>query len=481
MITFLQERLQKHYKWLLAILLVVISVSFIFAYSSASGVGKKQPVFNFYSFNLYEPKTQKRIFEGAGLSLYLHTGQTLRNEKDLQDLGFMRASLLHLADTLGIPEPDEASLKAFIASLPLFKQQDGSFNTGLYKEFQHEIESQLGGDLAYQIILDDYRLQGLESLLTGPSYVQALEVESYLNQFHSLWNVSVAKLKPDDNSALNTKFETETLEEFYKSNLQIYRTEPQISIGYVCLEELEPEKGEEKAHGLVYELYEKAITYNSEAFHKVLQEKQLSLLKLEPFPLDKLPENSLFPKDALEEIFSLDETTYYTAPLRVGERVYILFLDEMLPPKQLSFNTVKNQVAKDYQAQIDRLAFETKMTTVATQLRMAHTAENFKLQAEALGLEFKELSPFKLSNPPADLGLNIASQIRNLKEGEVSATLFQDKDAIWVYVSKKVNPSITPDSPDWRLAYQQIETLVKFSRLQGSLTDWVSRGLPTSQ
>ncbi len=479
MITFLQERLQKHYKWLLAILLVVISVSFIFAYSSASGLGKKQPTFNFYSFNLYEPKTQKRIFEGAGLSLYLHTGQTLRNEKDLQDLGFARASLLYLADTLGIPEPDEAGLKAFIATLPLFKQEDGSFNAGLYQEFQHEIESQLGGSLAYQILQDDCRLQGIENLLTGPSYVQTIEVENYLNQFHGLWSISVAKLKPNTSNDPQPTVNTDDLEKFYKSNLSTYRTQPQVSIGYVCMEEVEPEKGEEKAHGLVYELYEKSISYNSEAFHKVLQEKQLSLLKLEPFPLDTPPENSLFPKDILEEIFNLDETTYYTAPLRVGERVYVLFLDEISPPKQLSFNAVKSQVAKDYQAQMDRLAFEAKITAVATQLETVLTAENFKDKAQALGLEYKELSPFKLSTPPTGLGLSIASQIRKLKEGEISSPILQDQEAIWVYVNKRLSPSCTQDSPEWRLAYQQIETLVTFSRLQSSLTDWVSRGLPT--
>lgn len=481
MITFLQEKLQKHYKWLLGTLLLAISLSFIFAYSSYSGRGKGQPKFKFYNFNLYEPKTQKRIFEGAGLSLYFHTGQTLKNEKDLQDLGFTRASLLHLADTLHIPAPEEEALKSFIAALPLFQNQDGSFNSELYKEFQQEIESKLGGDLAYQILVDDYRIQDIENILRGPSYVQDLEVENYLNQFYSMWSVCISKLNIDSLQEKNQKIPLNELENFYQSNLDTYRSSPTISVTYVCMEEVDPDTAEQKAHDLLYALYEDNIDYNTDAFHKALKDKQLSILKLESFPLNKVPEDGIFPKHILEEIFSLDESTYYTSPLRVGERVYVLFLDGVFPPEQLSFEAVREQVAKDYQAEKNKSAFTAKTQALAAQLETIHSPEAFKTKAESLGLEYKEFSNFKLSNPPPDLGLNVASQVHKLKEGEVSSTLFQDKDAIWVYVDKKINPSLTKDSPDWQLAFQQIEALVTFSRLQSILAEWVSSGLPKNQ
>lgn len=478
MITALQERLQKHAKWLLLILLAVISLSFIFAYSYSGGAGQRQDKFNFYGFNLYEAKTQKRIFEGAGLSLYLHTGQTLRTEKELQELGFIRASLLSLADSLGIPDPEEEALKVFISNLPLFQRQDGSFNAPLYKEFQQEIESKLGASLAYQILSDDYRLQGIESLLTGPSYVGATEVESYLHQFHSLWTVSIARLKPEKPDTYAQELDPKALEAFYTSRPQSYRSPPKLCISYVCMDALEPVQAEEKAHALTYALYEGAIAYNTEAFHKTLEDRCLTLLELEPFPIGKVPENSPFPKDILEEVLNLDESTYYTPPLRVGERVYVLFLDSVLPAEQLAFEAVKAQVAQDYQAEHCRATFEAKAKSIAHQLGSIDSPEAFKAEANALGLEYQELSNFKLSHPPAELGLRVASHISKLKTGHVSSTFFQDEGAVWVYAVQKTPPVLTEADADWQLALQQIEALVQFSRLQSSLTDLVDRGLP---
>lgn len=476
MITFLQEKLQKHYKWLLCLLLVLISFSFIFVYSASSGFSKTKPKFHFYGFNLYDTQVQKRIFEGAGLSLYLHTGQTLKQEKDLQELGFARASLLHLADTLGVPEPTEADLKTFIQALPLFQMQDGSFNGDLYKEFQVEIESQLGGGLAYQILTDDYRLQGIEKLLTGPSYVENIEIEGYLKQFHALWSVRLAKLKGDSHKG-NVAKQNE-IEEFYKKNIHTYSTPPKVCISYICFDGMAREEAESKAHELVYELYEANIGYHTEAFKKSLQSRKLSLLKVDAFAIDQLPENTPFPKEVLEAVLNLDESSYYTSPFTVGERVYVLFLDTILAPETLPFAAVKEQVCKDCQAEKDRNAFEAYAREVDAQLSPISQANTFKTQAEALGLECVDHLSFKLSNPPAALGLGLASQIRNLKEGSVSGLVFHEQDAVWVYILKKEMLPVGPEDPEWRLASQQLETLVTFSRLQSSIAELVARGLP---
>lgn len=479
MITLLQEKLQKHYKWLLCLLLVLISVSFIFAYSASSGFGKSKAKFNFYSFNLYDTQTQKRIFEGAGLSLYLHTGRTLKQEKDLQELGFARASLLHLADTLKIPEPDEAELKAFIQELPLFQMQDGAFNAELYKEFQLEIESKLGGGLALQILSDDYRLQGIEKLLTGPSYVQTREIEGYLQQFNALWSIRLARLKP---SALQQEAASAyEIEEFYKNNIQNYTTTPKIYIQYVCFDATGPEEAESKAHELVYELYDSSIAYQTEAFQKSLQKRRLTLLQLEPFAIGQAPQDTPFPPEALEAVLDLDENSYYTAPFVVGQRAYVLFLDQLLAPEPLSFVDVKEQVAKDYQAEKDKKALDAYALTVEEQLKTLTAPDTFKAKAESLGLECTDYTSFKLSNPPAALGLGLASQIRNLRQGIVSTVFTQDNEMAWVYILHKEMLPIGQDDPEWQLASQQLDTLVAFSRLQSTIAELVTRGLPSNR
>ena len=141
MISWLQTVMQKHYKWLFSILLVVIIVSFVFVIGNTGqgySSGTQYESTKFYGYDLGRNSRDIDNFsKWISISLELN-GQ--RNSQVAQVLDRMVS--LNLADSLNIPDPTSEQMKEYITNKSAFiNPASGEFSSDAYLKFIDNLES----------------------------------------------------------------------------------------------------------------------------------------------------------------------------------------------------------------------------------------------------------------------------------------------------------------------------------------------------
>ncbi|MDP2136483.1 MAG: SurA N-terminal domain-containing protein, partial [Candidatus Didemnitutus sp.] len=198
MITWIQTTFQKHTKFFLFFLLIVITIPFVFTIGAAPGIGQAGPKVQnqeFYGYNLGNEEQARRIFRDANISAQLK-GAFQASGPQLQQYALSRIAGLALANDLGIPVPAEKDVSAFIAQLPIFKNEQGNFDAQRYQQFADSIKGnrEFTTADANRVLRDDARLDALSKLLAGPGYVLAGDVAEQLKRIDTAWTIAVASL-----------------------------------------------------------------------------------------------------------------------------------------------------------------------------------------------------------------------------------------------------------------------------------------------
>jgi hypothetical protein len=126
MFYWIQTYLTKHFKWILAILVVVMIISFVFTIGNFSPLGgnsgpsyQEQP---FLGYDLNSAADQEEIFGAGQISLSLiypsYFGQP--SGEQVQDYSLSRTALLHIANQIGLPGPNKEEFKAHVQKLTGF-------------------------------------------------------------------------------------------------------------------------------------------------------------------------------------------------------------------------------------------------------------------------------------------------------------------------------------------------------------------------
>lgn len=243
MITALQTFFFKHNTWLFSALLVVVIVTFVLTIGNQNLGGAKTYEVErreYYGYDLNRQADQVTLMQHAELSLRMdpmkmYSMAFARSIRGIQDYAFVRIAALGLANQIGIPNPNEEELKAFLKSRSAFQNpQTGEFDQSAYTQFTDSLATNPNADSITigKVLREDYRIERLREAFAGPGYLLPFEAEKgYLMQ-ETEWTVEVASTDYDAFSpALDLNEEKRIA--YYEENPNLYTLPERVRISTV--------------------------------------------------------------------------------------------------------------------------------------------------------------------------------------------------------------------------------------------------------
>ena len=238
MITWIQIRIQKHLRLLFLALLIVMVVTFVLTIGNQSFFGSKDDghfkTKDFYGYNLASDNTTAYLEHAAQLSAMLSQEMMMEPNNHLRDTDKYskeRAVALSLANQLGITEPTEEQLRAYIRTKPLFQDENGQFSAKNYKSIMEMLSSrqQVSEASILSIFSDDYRISKVRKLLGGAGFVNPDLIALQRQSMDTEWTIDVANVSLDDfKPAINPS--RADLEKFYNDNTSRFQIAERIKL-----------------------------------------------------------------------------------------------------------------------------------------------------------------------------------------------------------------------------------------------------------
>ncbi len=517
MISWLQNKLQKHLLLVFIIFAVLIIAFIVQIGNQGPWGGKKERTAEmfFYEAPMNTEAARAQIQRDAQLSVSLS-----RNQRASKDLPYERITALHIANQNLVPEPTEEELLEFIKSLPAFQNQLGEFDPQAYNMI---LDSLSMGSFAnkndlHRVLVDDYRIAKVYTVLRGAGFVNESEILDSLSQRLAKWSVMVAEID------LNTytpeiEITDEMLQKHYKDFSFTYQTPERRVVDYVeidaadFVDEIKPSEDElityfdansdryqpapaedpeaepaapvtfeqarlavrqdyrlekardvaaERAYDLVVSIHENDFSRESEGLKAAIAAMNLEVKTASSFAANETPIGTTWGRDIVNEAFQLTEGRYYSEPLQQGNKTIILFFDKAIPPTVPSFETLSKRIAADVRAEKYREARSAYALELKAKLEAAATSEEtFGTVAEEAGLSVKSYSDFSLSEPAEGLDRRTLSSLLELEAGQVSdfVRLNGDNQGVYIYVVSKVVPEVDKSDPQYTQVEQSLKNL----------------------
>ncbi|MBL4575032.1 MAG: hypothetical protein JKY51_02905 [Opitutaceae bacterium] len=526
MISWLQTRFQKHYQVLFIVLLAVLIVSFVFTIGEFPGLGSGQPTVkerNFFGTPLNSEKEQRDFFRAAEVSAYLQTSRQRFNSEQIKEYAFHRATTLHLADQLHIPNPTEEQKEAYIQTLPIFMGTDGVFDLIVYNDFLDNLSTSqnLQEATIARIIIDDYRMIETQKLLGGPGYALPSETSAQLARTKTKWTVGQATLEIGDLSFSITPSEEELIE-YFKANTFSYEIPEKMEVTYVAfnseryfdqidppdeaflqnyfelnktrfkkpraseIDVAQPDAIEEEAtfeevrtqveleiklvearnraiqeaSDFAYNLFEKNIPRGSGEFSTAISTKGLVLKVVPAFSSTETPEQGLWNQQIVNEAFKLSEKHWFSDPLSVGNSTIIIFYNDRLISYIPEFNYVRDTVTKDFRAAQEKEQFIERGKELQTNLSEQLAAGNsFSDAAEKAGLKTQTWPAFTLRAPPSGFDYSLLARLEQISAGEISDMIVNAETGTFLYVESTEVPKGVSEGEDFDQTSSQLAQL----------------------
>lgn len=236
MISWMQTVMQKHYKWLFSILLVVIIVSFVFVIGNTgqgySG-GPKIESTKFYGYELGRNSRDVENFSTwTAISLELNGRRGGQGGQVLD-----RMVALNLADTLHIPEPTPEQMKEYITTKRAFiNPTSGQFSADEYLKYMDNVESTarrgIDKDTVLLVLAQDYRIDKVNQLLAGPGYVLPYQAEERIKRNNTTWSIDLASFSKEA-FEVAVSDDPEAVKNYFNENIEEYRIPEKIALSYV--------------------------------------------------------------------------------------------------------------------------------------------------------------------------------------------------------------------------------------------------------
>ena len=236
MISWIQHHLIRHGRWIFLTLLALIIVAFVFTIGATPGCTTDRSGYEenlFYGIDLNSPRDSEVIIEKVQLSAILN-GQEIRSDEQFQNQLTSRIALLHLAEEIGVPSPNQETLSDYITTKAVFLGADGKFSTDAYTSFVDSMESnpRTSQGLVIVVLEEDYRINQIGSVLSGPGYLLPAEAISQTQRRATKLSLTTAELNYADFSPEITVEET-ALREYYEANKLRYEIPERIKASYV--------------------------------------------------------------------------------------------------------------------------------------------------------------------------------------------------------------------------------------------------------
>lgn len=529
MISWIQNTLEKHLKWLFLGLLCVIIVAFVFTIGAAPGIGEPETELHkrdFYGYNLNSLPQMEHLQQGVMMSQLLNLNPGM-NQQTMELMLLSRAVLLHLADTLEVPSPNEEALRKYIETRPLFQSPSGKFEELQYQNFVNWTTSQdrLDEAIVASIFDENFRIEQVESSLAGPGFVLPHEAQLQIELMKTEFSPQLASLSFEGFDP-NTVIDEADLEAYYNQHALEYQQPAEVELSYILFkpeastgtpsdEELKAffnknpmayaskgskeapsfegaksavlvafnadkarRKAEMAANDFTYALFNDTVKQNSEPFKALLTSSNLKEEKLPAFSQENLPSNLGIKPVYLSEVFMLDADRYYSDPLPGKDGVYVFFFQKAIPQSVAPLADVRDQVVAAYKEEMKKKAFSEKGIELAQQLKDALSkGESFENASTALKLSFETYKPFSLEEPNKDFPQNLLVELQNLDKGEVSPMLTLGDNGYFVYLAGKDTPTVDLKSEDAQKQLEQLELMTGMMTRMEILQTLIQQGL----
>lgn len=421
MISWIQNHLIRHGRWIFISLLGVIIIAFVFTIGNTPGLTTDKSNYEerfFYGVDLNNPLRMNQIAGETGLSLLLINGSATDNENQIQNAMGNRIVQKHLIEMIGLPIPTEAQLSGYVEDLRFFQDDAGAFDPSKYRDFLAQLESNPETSVAefLKVIAEDYQINQLDSALQGPGYhldAQTQLIMDSQNTEYALYNVKF------DYESFNPEFNPSeaNLKAYYEQQKVSYETEKKVVASYIVFskeKEKKPTLSEEaiEAHyqsnkarinadyiaqnpaDATGEIAEADLTFGmvsqiaQEDLANSIQEKssenrandfvyklydheitidsetfntQKSNYQVEEISLDPYAKSQVssqaLPSDLLNSAFDLNEGRYYSDPFKTELGYAVLFYRGTQASVIPPYEAVAEQVLVDFTQSNKRAAF----------------------------------------------------------------------------------------------------------------------------
>jgi len=544
MISWIQNHLIRHGRWIFLTLLSVIIVAFVFTIGNTPGCTSDQSAYreqNFYGYDLNSPHEMGIISEKVSLSAILNTGRPIQSEQQFQSQVTSRIALLHLAEEIGVPAPDQKTLESYIMTKAAFRGADDQFSRDAYTSFVDNIESnpRMPQGLFAVVLEEDYRIDQIGSALSGPGYLLPSEALAQTQRNETSLKLTTAEISYAAFTPEITPTE-EVLITYYTANNSRYEIAERIQASYITFSaanyadqvsaagesDLRPHfianrarfiaaydatqptaedataemptvtfedvrdavaddlatvatqrLANEAAQSFAYALYRDNIKQDSAAFNKLLNQSNLALTEIAPYTVEGAARRALS-TEMLESAFALSKSRYFSDAYAIDEGFGVLIYTGRIAPEIPAFKTVEAVVTADYTAEEKRRLFNQKGERLEAALK-AKIAEGstFVEAAELLGLKVTENETFKIGKAPRTLNQAALQKAQSMDAGEISPMLTNGAIGTFAYVEQKSIPEITSEDENLIQARNFLQRYASYVSSNALVSELIALGI----
>lgn len=496
MISWIQNRLIRHGRWIFITLLGIIIVAFVFTIGNTPGCTTNDSAYevvNFYGYDLNSQKQMEGLVRKASLSSKLNN-VSIENNQQFQSQLTGRIALLHLAKEVGIPIPTAEALSDYIKTKPLFADEKGNFSRDTMTRFMDSIQSDpsIPDGLVATVLQEDYQIDAFAEALSGPGYTLPSEGILQTQRSRTSYTVTTAQLSYQEFSPVIDPDST-SLEKFYQNNAANYEIPERIKASALYflanedtnkdsegneLREQANRSANQAAQNFAYDLYNRAIDRDSNTFKELVIGAGLKLTKIEPYTLNQIAQREL-PEELLNSAFALSDAKYYSDPYPINGGYAVLIYEGRIAPELPTFDNVANQVKDDFLMEEKRRLFYAEGLRLKDNLDEALQSDSdFSTAAEALQLEVQSYEAFTLSEAPESLNRAVLQAVPSIQLGTVSPMLQSENQGFFVYMNNKDVPQIDESDPDYTQAMAFLERYSSMTRMRSLIGELINAGSP---
>ncbi|MDR0445333.1 MAG: peptidylprolyl isomerase [Puniceicoccales bacterium] len=489
MISFLQNIIQKHHKWLFSILLFVIIVSFVFTIGASPGIGigrKHSKKDLFFGYDLRSERDRNALFQETWLSTAFDK-TPIFFEVQLQNLALARAIELHYAKELHIPEPSEQQLRGRIRLMPLFfSEETKKFDITTYEKVLQDLlkNPQITPAVIQKVLSDDWKITLVREALGRQGYAFSSQARSTLTKAETQYTFDILSLSiptkeeipfsEEDIRAYVDQHSERYLEpESYRLSLIEFNPERYHRFISVATKEvlkkfyLEHRKDFEslqegsdelkqaiigayehsqllaiatqKASDFAYQVYEKELASDSDAFRELLTNSEAQWEDLPLFVPGRSFRDERLSAEDLAIVTTLDEEHAFSDPIALKNgHIAILLLKETIPPHPSDFETIRDVALSDLRQERHTEMFRTRCEEISKVLLPLQNDQNsFQERAQELGLSRKTCPQLKPKDAHGQLSQPVLQALLSLAEGQCSQDIFQGDHCEWIWLHTK--------------------------------------------
>lgn len=232
MISWIQNHLIRHGRWIFISLLAVIIIAFVFTIGNTPGLTTDESNYEerfILGIDVNNQRVMDELAGTVGLSYLLRTKSELRNQNQFQSELANRIAQLYLIENIGLPNPTQEELKAYIEGLAYFQDESGAFDPESYNDFISlvNVNPEISENQFVQTLIVDYKIDALNSVIEGPGFYTTPQSQFILDQQNTAYNLYNIKIDPN---TFDPEIDTSeaAVKDYFETQQVAYETDEKI-------------------------------------------------------------------------------------------------------------------------------------------------------------------------------------------------------------------------------------------------------------